>query len=387
MSSRPILIKAGLPILILAVVGLATAALVNSKEPPAQDPQERKPMLVEVMEVEFQPLRYRVRSQGTVQPKTQGAMVSEVSGRVVALSAEFVAGGLVRKGDVLVEVESLDYQTGVKSAEARVYGAKVALEEEKARARVAEEDWRQFNAEQIPELGLRKPQLAKELANLRSAQAQLEQAKRDLERTKIRAPYDAIIRSKQVDLGEFVTKGSVVAQLFGTELAEVRLPITEAELGYLSFGQQSKIELSTQLGHQTFSWPATLVREEGVIDPESRFVYVVAEVVDPYQRDVETQQNLTLKFGQFVHADILSASSNSLIRLPRGALRNGRQVVLVDANNLIEFREIQIERAERDVVFVREGLKQGERVVLTPVSSLPSGSEVRTTQAQAKGAS
>lgn len=382
MNSRSLLVKAGLPVVILMIVGLVTFGLISGKQPPEQEPKERKPMLVEVMPVQFETIHYRIHSQGTVEPKHQGAMVSEVSGRVIGLADNFVAGGMVRKGDVLAQIEPLDYQTGVKAAEAEVYGAKVALEEEKARARVAEEDWRQFNAEQIPELGLRKPQLAKELANLRAAEARLEQQKRNLERTQIKAPYDAIINSKQVDLGEYVTPGTTMAQLMGTQIAEVRLPVTQSELDDLQLlsGASSKVMLMARSGNAVQSWPATLVRSEGVIDPESRFNYVVAEVIDPYQRDQQMQAEKKLLFGTFVSAELVSSNSHRQIRIPRAALKNGRKVVLVDEQNRIEFRALQIERAEQDYLYVSQGLREGERVVLTPVSALPAGSKVRIAQ-------
>ncbi|MBD1391219.1 efflux RND transporter periplasmic adaptor subunit [Neiella sp. HB171785] len=384
MRNRALLLKAGLPVVILAVCFALAAVMFASKEPPQQEQQERQPMLVEVMSVARQDVRYTIESQGSVMPKFRSDLTSEVSGRIVTVSPNFVAGGFVRKGEVLVQLEDADYQTELKAAEATLYGAKAALEEEKARARVAEEDWRQYSAAEIPELGLRKPQLAKEMANLSYAEAQVERAKRNLERTQLRAPYDAILRTKEVDVGEFISRGTKVAELFGTEVAEVRLPITDTELAYLELGDDpsaAQVMLSSQIGNKEFNWPAQLVRSEGIIDDKSRFIYAVLEIDDPYLRSNKAgpEHNLPLKFGRFVSASVTGTAPRNMIRLPRKVLRSGNQVVVVKADDTIERRTITIERSERDTVYIRDGLADGERIAITPVAGLPNGAKVRTT--------
>ncbi|MCM2679309.1 efflux RND transporter periplasmic adaptor subunit [Echinimonas agarilytica] len=382
-------IKAGLPIVILSVVFMLAFILLSGAEPPQQEAEERLPMLVKVMTAERSNVRYKISSQGTVQPKLRGDLVNEVSGKVVSVSENFVVGGFVRKGDLLLQIDDSDFKTEVKAAEATLYGARASLEEEKARARVAEEDWRQYKTEEIPELGLRKPQLAKELANLSYAQAQLDQAKRNLKRTHIVAPYDAIISKKQVEMGEFLNKASVIAELYGTEIAEVRLPITDTESTYLelpSDGTPSSIQLSSVIGDKTIQWPAKLVRSEGIIDESSRFIYAVVQVADPYQRDGKNDSLLPLKFGRFVSAQIVGATERNMIRVPRSVVRTGQQVVVVNADNIIEFRTVEIERSEQEHVYIRSGLEDGEKVSLTPVSGLPAGSVVRTAESTEQSA-
>ncbi|GGA82556.1 RND superfamily efflux pump MFP component [Neiella marina] len=392
MRNRALLLKAGLPFLILIVCVAIAAVMFASKQPPQQEQQERKPMLVEVMDVARQDVLYTIESQGSVMPKFRSDLTSEVSGRIETVSPNFVAGGFVRKGEVLVQLEDADYQTELKAAEATLYGARASLEEEKARARVAEEDWRQYSAEEIPELGLRKPQLAKEMANLSYAQAQVERAKRNLERTQLRAPYDAILRTKEVDVGEFISRGTKVAELFGTDVAEVRLPITDTELAYLELGDDpsaAKVTLSSQIGNKDFFWPANLVRSEGIIDDKSRFIYAVIEIADPYLRNTQSgpEHNLPLKFGRFVSASVTGTSARNMIQLPRKVLRSGDQVVVVKPDDTIERRIITIERSERDTVYIRDGLQDGERIAITPVAGLPNGATVRTMQATGAGES
>ncbi|MBW8192158.1 efflux RND transporter periplasmic adaptor subunit [Neiella marina] len=383
MPIRSRLLKAGLPVLILLLCLVVTFIMIQGQDAPEQEQQVRKPMLVEVISVSRQPVVYTIRSQGSVMPKFRSDLTTEVSGRVEAVSKNFVAGGFVRKGEVLVQLEQADYQTELKAAEATLYGARAALEEEKARAKVAEEDWRQYSAEEIPELGLRKPQLAKEMANLSYAHAQLDRAKRNLERTQIRAPYDAILRTKEVDVGEFLSRGTNVAELFGTDVAEVRLPITDTELAYLELGDDpsaATVLLTSNIGNKQFEWAARLARSEGIIDEQSRFIYAVIEVDDPYLRgasNAENQTLLPLKFGRFVGAEIVGTSERNMIRLPRKVVRGGDQVVVVTPENTVARRTIVVERSERDYVYVRDGLDDGERVAVTPIASLPNGSPVR----------
>lgn len=381
MATRSRLLKAILPIVIVVLCFVVTIMMIQGKEAPQQEQQARKPMLVEVMTASRDNVVYTIRSQGSVQPKFQSSLVSELSGRIDAVSDNFVAGGFVRKGEVLVQLEQADYLTELKAAEATLYGARAALEEEKARARVAEEDWRQYSAEEVPELGLRKPQLAKEMANLSYAKAQVEQAKRNLERTTIRAPYDAILRTKEVDIGEFISRGTVITELLGTEVAEVRLPMTDTELAYLELSDDpsaASVLLTSEIGNIEFDWPAKLKRSEGIIDEQSRFIYAVVEVDDPYLRDQTEQSSaLPLKFGRFVQAAITGTSPRNMIRLPRKVVRGGDQVVVVKPDDTVERRTIVVERSERDYVYVRSGLESGERVAITPIASLPNGSKVR----------
>ncbi len=273
MKLRSFLIKAVLPILILVLAIGITSAWIRSQPQPAQIPRARLPMLVEVLSVEFRPHNYQIQSQGLVEPVISGAMVSEVSGRVIAMAEAFTVGGFVKKGEVLLEVDPLDHQTVVTQAQAQLLEAKSNLEEEKARGRVAEEQWRQVEQDKKPELGLRRPQLASAQAALHLAEAQLEQAKRNLARTHIRAPYDALIQSRQVVIGEYVTPGLVVAELLGTAQAQVRLPLTQSELALLDLPVHPNLPVTlTQefTGQAQQRWKASLRRSEGRVDPQSR---------------------------------------------------------------------------------------------------------------------
>ena len=226
-------IKFAVPLLIVVLAILGAFVMSKARKPPEKVSEAKAALLVEVQPVVRQDVVYHIESQGAVTPKTETSLVSEVNGRIVRVADDFVEGGFFNAGDVLVQVEPADYQTSVKAAEAALANAQAALEEEKARVKVAEEDWRSFQAGTAPQLGLRRPQLASALAKVRSAEADLDRAKRDLARTEIRAPYAGMVKNRAVDLGQFVSRGTSIGVIYGTDVAEVRLPLTDNDLAYL----------------------------------------------------------------------------------------------------------------------------------------------------------
>ena len=228
--------KSGLPIIILLAAVVVMVVLIMNKPKPEIKEVEEKAFLVDVMPVEITDITYTVRSQGTVVPKVQSALTSQVSGIIESVSDVFVTGGMFQAGDILVTLEQADRKTELKLAQAELARAEAAYELELARGKVAEEEWRSVgrSASATPELGLRKPQLDSEKANLKAAQANFERAQRNLERTVIRAPYNGMITQKNVDIGQFVNTGMVLAQLANTDVAEVRLPLTDSDLAYLN---------------------------------------------------------------------------------------------------------------------------------------------------------
>jgi len=172
------LMKSGLPLVILLVAFIAAAFMIKSRKPPEQVPVEIPAFLVDAKEVFAEPVNFIVKSQGNVVPRNKTALSAQVSGQVISLSDVFIAGGTFKKGDVLATLEQDDYRTDLKLAEAELAQAQAALQEEIARGKVAEQEWRSVSSVAPPELGLRKPQLAKEQANVKAAEAKLERAKK-----------------------------------------------------------------------------------------------------------------------------------------------------------------------------------------------------------------
>ena len=209
-----------LPIVIIILALVLAFILISSKEPLEQEPIVEKAFLVDAKSVYTESVDFTVKTQGNVIPKHQTKLSGQVSGAIVNISSVFVEGGFFNKGDVLVELEQDDYLTEVKLAEAQLAQAEADLQEEVARGKVAEKEWRSVNSTAPPALGLRQPQLAREQANVKGAQAQLERAKRNLSRTQIKAPYNGVVVQRDVDLGQFLPVGSVIGEVFSTDVAE-----------------------------------------------------------------------------------------------------------------------------------------------------------------------
>lgn len=371
-------VKIGLPILILVGAVVVASSMSGLRKPPAKVEEQRLPLLVNAQQLEAEDFIYRIASQGTVSPKLETTLISEVNGRIVAVSEQFVAGGFFQQGDLLVQVEQADYLTAVKAAEAALAGAKAQLEEEKARARVAESDWRSFTEGKAPALGLRQPQLASALANVQSKEAELDRAQRDLSRTEIRAPYAGMVGSRTANLGQFISRGSQLGTIMGTDVAEVRLPLSDTDFGFLpqqaSISKPIPVLLSTIVAGQAQSWQANIVRTEGVLDERSRVIYAVAEVIDPYQR---AGQGVPLQFGRFVQAEISGIAANQVVKVPRHLLKPGNQLLIVDTHNFLQFRTVSLDRADTTYAYITSGIAAGDRLVTSPVTNPLAGTLVR----------
>ncbi len=377
--------KISLPFIILAGATALAVAMYAVRPEAQHTPVPPPTLLVEVASIETQPVQHMVRSQGTVAPRTQTTLVAEAQGQIIEVSPSFVAGGFFRKGDVLIRIDPRNYQSAVKRARAEVARAATQLETESALAGYAAEDYerlRRVNPNQPPasELALRKPQMRQALAELQSAEAGLEEAEGDLERTVIRAPYDGLVRDKIADVGQYVSPGSQLGVTFAVDIAEVRLPVTQNDLQFLDVGKlrlNSPIEvrLWASLGDSDFSWSGVVRRSEGVFDTSSRVLYLVAEIADPY--DLDGNGEVPLLMGTFVAAEIGGREAGELALVPRHSLQRGSTLWMVDEEGRIYPREVEVVRRDDDHVYIAGGVEVGERYCVTPIDQPLPGMKVR----------
>lgn len=374
------LVRVLIPFGILVLAGAIAFAMLSSRKPPEQVVVESKAYLVDTMEVNKQDLNFIVNSQGTVLPKVETILSAQVTGMIVDVAPVFIEGGMFKKGDTLVTLEQSDYLTDLKAAEAELARAQAALQEEQARGKVAAEEWRSVKGGIAPELGLRKPQLATELSNVKAAEAQVERANRNLQRTTIKAPYDGLVRERKVDLGQFVTVGSQIGTIYSTDVAEVRMPLSDSDLEYLQLPNTGKsknlVTLSATVAGQKTFWQGILSRNEGILDEQRRVIYAVAEVKDPYQR-INQISAPQLKFGRFVTAEIIGDRGQNIVVLPRNVIRLDGTVLVVTAERTLDIRSVDLQRADEQFVYIRNGLQTGELVVSSTVSNPYQGMPVR----------
>ncbi|MFK7975105.1 MAG: efflux RND transporter periplasmic adaptor subunit [Halioglobus sp.] len=372
-------------IMLLVSVGITTLLYMNRPPTEVREPVYL-PVTVDVAEVVKESLRVPVQAQGSVTPLRETALLAEVGGRVIEVSDAFNAGGFVSAGDVLLKIDPSDYEAGLLRARSAVASASSGLAQEKGRAEVAAREWSKLpkgsqRSQDAKDLYLRKPQLAQAEAQLLSAKADLESAQDDLDRTIIRAPYDALIKAKRAELGKFVSPGTPLADIFSIEAAEIRLPIPQNRLPYLELPQigeaatGSSIDLYTDVGGVVNHWPAYLHRTEGVYDERSRVLYTVARIDDPY--GLKTEGREPLRMGTFVNANIEGKQINDVVRLPRYLLKAGNFVWVIDEAMHLRNRAVELLKVGGDQIYISAGLDEGDLVSLTSLDNSFDGSEVR----------
>ena len=360
-----------IPIVIL-VTGIAVMVGFSSmKKPPEEKEKVDNTPIVAVENISVAPMTLEVNSYGMVKPKYETQLVAQVNGEIVELSDVFVRGGFVKKDQLLARIDPSDYHAALIDAQASMASARAALETELAQGKVAEREWRQIENSSPTELSLRKPQLAQELARVKAAQASVLRAERNLERTEIRAPYDAMIDSRNVGLGSFVGVGSKIGHVLGTAIAEIRLPVADNQLAFLVKTKSTKAGVNAQVnligtyaGQDTL-WQAKIVRSEGVIDNKSRMSYLVAEINDPYLlKNSSDSSAAPLRFGSYVNANIMGYDISQASLVPRYLVVNGK-VAILDSESKLHYAAIDIVRQQGSHVVVANGLADGDQLIVS----------------------
>jgi len=375
---RKFLLPAGLVIggIGLAAAIIATGPTLEQLPPPSNEP------VVRTWEAQPKTVRMSSFTHGSVVPRTESELIPEVSGRVIAISGAMTSGGFFSKGDMLLEIDPLDYEVALEQARAAV----ASSESEFANARKAHERQldlasKQSTSESQRDDALNRMQFAQ--ASLREARARVSRAERDLERTRLLAPFDGRVRSERVDVGQFVTRGGPIASLYSTDFAEVRLPLNDEELAFLELPLGGVSDpgaalptaiLRARFGGQDHEWKSTIVRTEGELDPQTRMINVIAQVKAPYDTRGSTPP---LAIGLFVEAEIIGRSRDDIFVLPRSALQANRQLYIIDEDNKLRFRDVDILRAVGENLYIVGGLKAGDTVSLSTVSNAIEGMAVR----------
>lgn len=369
-----------LPVVVVAVGVAAAILLATARKAPPRT--ERVPLgpLVEVVEVQSGSLPVVITGHGQVGAQLAVDLVPQVGGRVVRVDSALVAGGFFPAGRPLIEVEPRDYELAVERARAAVARAQVVLEQQRAEAEVASQEWEALNPGSDPPSGLvvREPQVRQAEAELAAAEADLQVAQLNLERTRITVPFDGVVVSENVDVGQYVAPGQPVARVYGTAAVEVRMPLETRELMWFSVptgpsGDGPTAEVLTSLGGRLESWTGRVVRMEAEVDPGSRMATIVIEVRDPYDR---SRSRPALLPGTFVDVRISGRTVNDVIAVPRYAVHEGGRVWVVEESAL-RIRDVEIVRSDRQHAYVGSGLEDGDRIVVSALDAVTDGMAVR----------
>jgi RND family efflux transporter MFP subunit len=376
-------LKVILPIVVL-VAGVAAAVLLASaRKAPERTEQVTLGPLVEVLEVVQQDVPVVVTGHGQVGAKVAVDVVPQVGGRVVATAPALVAGGFFRAGQALVTVEPRDYELAVERAMAAVARAEVVLEQQRAEAEVAREEWDALHPGEPPPSGLvvREPQVRQAEAELAAAEADLDVARLNLERTRISIPFDGVVVSENVDRGQYIVPGQPIARVYGTDAVEIRLPLESRELAWFAVpggaGSTSpRAEVEADYAGTTHTWQGRVTRMEAEVDPSSRMVNVVVEVRDPFDRAGDTPP---LMPGTFVDVRVFGRTVAGLMPIPRHAIHEDN-LVWVAEDDVLHIRRVEVARSDREVAYVSDGLEAGDHVVVTALDAVTDGMKIRTAE-------
>ena len=378
-----VILRIAIPILLLAAGYGVMQMFQSTEEMPTFKRAEREPPVAEVVELRRESYQLILTAQGLVRPRNETSLTPRVAGRVHTISEHFEAGAFFKEGEVLLELDTTDFEAEVAQGEAQLARSEAALAQEQARAEQALLDWADLGYTDPPsDLVMRKPQLKEAEANVKAAEAQLLRAQRDLERTQVLAPYDGCVRTRTIGLGQSVGSGTALGEIFSTDHAEVRLPLSAEDLGFVHLPEEDPSRVITASltdalqPDEEHTWEARIVRSEGVLDETSRELFVTARVNDPYGI---TKESPPLRVGQPVLAKITGKLLEDVYVIPRSSLRNPTEIVLVDPEtSLIERTEITPIWSNETQIIVKQELPEGWLLVLSRLPVAANGTEVKT---------
>lgn len=377
-------LKIAAPLLIVLLGIGVVVALGATKPPPEKKEDELRLVSLYVEDVKSDTVRLNVQTQGEVRPKTEIDIVSQVEGRVVKVSDTFAEGAEFNPDATLIKIDDTDYRLAVVRAEARVAEAKTNLERELANAQIKRDEWKvkKNNREPTP-FALNEPQVEEARAKIRSAEAELSEARLDLARTEIKVPFRGRVREKAVGVGQYVTPGVPLGRVFSTDTIEIRLPLTDTQLFELDLplgfvaGEDNApaVTLRASVGTRDYTWSGHIVRTQAAVDQTTRLIYAFAEVDDPY--GISEGSSMPLAVGLFVTAEIEGAGQRQAYTIPRLALRKDDEVYVINDNETLEIRKVDVLSTSEERVLLAGGVSEGEQVVTSTIPAAVDGMRVQ----------
>ena len=371
--------------IIIIVLGLFIAGLMISLKP-IESPDEVKfpDPFVEVKKISSESINIIIRSQGSIIPQKESHIFPEIIGPVIYVSSKLYEGSSFKKGDILAKIDSKDYELDIKSAVSNLAAAKTKLSFEEAESNSAKEEWEKIGSGEPGDLALRIPQLKQARSEVEAAQANLERLKRNINKTIIKAPYDGLVRKKNIDIGTVVSPGYLLASVYSTDYVEVKLPVPDEDLAFIDIpldgreidvDKQSRVNLLGSFGGQNIVWVGKIVRMEAEIDPKSRMAVLIARVSDPYDLSIYP---IPLRVGQFVEAEITGKEFKNIYSLEREFIKKDNKVIVVnELDTTLDFRTVNILRYIDDIALIDKGLTDQIPICLTNLDVMYHGMKVQ----------
>ena len=371
--------------IIIIVLGLLISTLMIILKPTAKPEEVKFPdPFVETKKIYPQSINIIIKSQGSIIPQKESQIFPEIIGPVVYVSSKLYEGSSFNRGDILARIDSKDYELDIKSAESTLAAAKTKLSFEEAESNSAREEWEKIGLGEPGDLTLRIPQLKQAKSAVEAAEANLERLKRNLDKTIIKAPYDGLVRKKNIDIGTVVSPGFLLASVYATDYVEIKLPIPDEDLAFLDIPldgteieikNQSKVNLIGSFGGEKIIWDGKIVRMEAEIDSKSRMAILIGKVSNPYDL---SKYKIPLRVGQFVEAEIIGKNFKNLYTINRELIRNKNQLVTINQlDTTLDFRSVNIIRYVDDNAFINQGLDNQTSICITNLDVMYDGMKVQ----------
>jgi RND family efflux transporter MFP subunit len=379
-TGKPTWMIALICIAVLCMGGIGYLVLVFTTPKAQKRPPEKLAPLVKVQKIFPQSQRVSVRVMGTVVPAVELTLKSRVAGQIIAVHPEFTAGGIIRKGEQILQIDDVDYKLIVAQRQSAVANAAYELKLELGRQDIAKREWQLLNGdkpapEADAELALRKPQLEKARSDLKAAKAELEAARLQLARTRITAPFNCIIRTTQVEKGSQVTAQEDLATLVGTDAYWVQASVPVDRLKWIEIpkarrhrGAQAKI---TYQGDAVRT--GRVVKLLSDLETEGRMARLVVAIRDPLGLNAPKNKKPAMLIGEFVRVEIQGRHIDDAFRIPRSALRDDTHIWLADADDKLDIKEIRTLWRDSHSVLIKDGLEPGARLIVSDLAAPVSG--------------
>jgi RND family efflux transporter MFP subunit len=381
------------PIIVLMILFFGSWQLIKMRPEPEAREVKRKIPFVEVIHAEKKPLHSSISAFGTIQPRTQTTLIAEVPGIIEEVApftkegsqtTNFRPGGFFQKGDLLLKIEDVDLVTTEAEARANLRRVELQLIQERELAKQAKLEWGNRDWSLASDLVKRIPQIEKAEAETRAAEARLNQATRDLNRSRVRAPFRGRILKTMADVGQQVGSGAsaALAEIYALDSAEINLALSRSELSFLGFADGFKPSDELNVQAQVLDASGEVIhrgmldRSEGVVDPRTRLTNLVARVdacfANPFAKKPVKNP---LAVGQFVNLRLIGAEVNVFL-VPESAFRTQETVLVVDEENQLRTRQVSVIHRTDKEAWVTGGLSEGEKVCVTPIEIISEGMQV-----------
>lgn len=388
------LLAIGLPVLIILVLGVGGFQVLAAMKPEPEKAEEAPPGLSVFAEAVIrQDLALEVEAQGEVRPKREILLAPQIPGRIAYVSPDFIDGGFIRKGQVLVRLEAADYELGVVRARAGVASAEQRLAREQAEAEIARQDLEELGITDASPLAMRAPQLAEAQASLDSARAQLADAELALSRTAVTAPFSGRVRERAADIGQYASPGQTLGTIFDTDIVEVALPMDDAELGRLGLpfafaatadNPGPQVVFSANVAGAPRQWTGEVKRTAASVNPQTRLINVIAELDDPFGAGADN--GVPMAPGLFVEARVQGAVIEDVYAAPRAALR-GADTLYVGQPNTgeLSIRTVEVIYTDEDGAYLKNGVSEGELAIVSPIQAAFDGMRIKVIERLSTG--